>query len=184
VGYYGPHGDDPVTESTPPGSDFLGRLAVAWEDSTREAEALGVRRPVIRTGVVLTTAGGSLPRLMLPFRFFVGGPLGSGRQWLPWIHIDDEVAAIRFLIEHPSATGPFNLCAPNPVTNREMARTLGRALRRPAFFPVPAFALRLLLGEMSVVVLEGQRQLPARLLDLGFTFRHPELEPALADLVP
>ncbi len=183
VGYYGPHGDEPVTEETPPGSDYLGQLAVQWEASTQQAEALGVRRAVIRTGVVLTPAGGTLPRLMLPFRFFAGGPLGSGRQWLPWIHVDDEVRAIRFLIEQPGASGPFNLCAPNPVTNREMARTLGRVLGRPSFFPVPAFVLRLVLGEMASIVVDGQRELPDRLLGMGFTFRFPDLGPALADLV-
>ncbi len=183
VGYYGPHGDEPVTERTSAGADYLGRLAVQWEASTQEAEALGVRRPVIRTGVVLSARSGALPRLMLPFRFFAGGPLGSGRQWIPWIHLDDEVRAIRFLIERPEASGPFNLCAPNPVTNREMAQTLGRVLGRPAFFPVPALALRLMLGKMATVVLDGQRELPQRLLDLGFTFRFPNLQPALKDLV-
>lgn len=183
IGYYGPRGDEEVTEDFPPGSDFLGRLAVEWEASTAPVEALGVRRVVIRTGVVLSREGGALPRLALPFRFFLGGPLGSGRQWTPWISIADQVGAIRFLVEHEEARGPYNLAAPHPVTNRELARALGRALRRPAYLPVPAFALRLLLGEMSAVLLTGQRAVPKRLLEAGFTFRFPRLEDALSDLL-
>jgi len=142
-----------------------------------------VRRAIVRSGPVLSADGGVLPLVLLPFRFFVGGPLGSGRQWLPWIHIADEARAIRFLIENEAASGPFNLAAPNPLTNAQFSRLAGRVLRRPAFVPAPAFALRLALGEMSVVVLEGQRTIPRHLLDLGFTFRFPEAEPALRDLL-
>ena len=182
IGYYGPRGDEEVTEDFRPGSDFLGRLAVEWEASTAPVEALGVRRVVIRTGVVLSLEGGALPRLLLPFRFFVGGPLGSGRQWVPWIHIVDEVRAIRFLLEQDEARGPYNLTAPHPVTNRELARALGRALRRPAWLPVPAPALRLALGEMSTVLLTGQRAVPKRLLEAGFVFQFPDLEAALRNL--
>lgn len=181
IGYYGPHGDEEITEESPPGNDFLGRLAVEWEASTAAVEAMGVRRAVIRTGVVLSRAGGALPRLMAPFRFFVGGPLGSGRQWVPWIHIADEVRAIRFLLENESTRGPYNLAAPNPLTNRQLARVLGRVLRRPAFFPVPA--LRLLFGEMADVLLTGQRAVPRRLLAAGFRFRFPEAEAALTNLI-
>jgi len=182
IGYYGPRGDEEVTEEAPPGSDFLGRLAVEWEASTASVEALGVRRVVVRTGVVLSLEGGALPRLALPFRFFLGGPLGSGRQWTPWIHIADEVGAIRFLLEQDGARGPYNLSAPHPVTNRELARALGRAMRRPAWFPIPALALKLVLGEMSAVLLTGQRAVPKRLLEEGFAFRFPDVEAALQSL--
>jgi hypothetical protein len=182
IGYYGPRGDEEVGEEAPPGSDFLGKLAVEWEASTAPVEALGVRQVVIRTGVVLSLEGGALPRLAAPFRFFLGGPLGSGRQWTPWIHIVDEVRAIRFLLEHEGARGPFNLSAPRPVTNRELARALGRAMRRPAWLPVPALALKLALGEMSAVLLTGQRAVPKRLLEEGFAFRFPDVEGALQNL--
>lgn len=182
IGYYGPRGDEVVTEDFPPGEDFLGRLAVDWEASTASVEEMGVRWVAVRTGVVLSREGGALPRLALPFRFFLGGPLGSGRQWVSWIHIADEVRAIRFLLENSSARGPYNLCAPNPVTNRELARALGQVLRRPAWLSVPAPALRLLLGEMAAVLLTGQRAVPKRLLDAGFQYRFPEIACALQDL--
>ena len=142
-----------------------------------------MRRAIIRMGMVLSKEGGALPRLMLPFRLFAGGPLGSGRQPFSWIHIADGAEAIRFLIENQDASGPFNLSAPNPLTNAEFSRVLGRVLGRPAFVPTPAFALRLLFGEMATVLLDGQRVLPRRLLDLGFTFRFPEAESALGDLL-
>jgi uncharacterized protein (TIGR01777 family) len=182
VGYYGPCGDEEITEETPPGHDFLARVAVDWEASTASLEVLGVRRVVIRTGVVLSTAGGALPRMLLPFRLFAGGRLGSGRQWFPWIHIADEVGAIRFLIESESAKGPFNLTAPAPLTNAEFSRFLGQRLRRPAFIPTPGFTLRLLFGEMATVILDGQRAIPRRLLQLGFIFQFPEAASALKDL--
>ena len=184
VGYYGPRGDEVVREDAPPGSDFLALLCIEWEASTASVEAQGVRRAVIRSGVVLSTEGGALPRLLLPFRFFVGGPLGSGRQWFSWLHIADEVAGIRFLIENEAARGAFNLCAPNPLTNREFSRVVGRVLKRPSFVPVPGFALRLVLGEMADTLLTGQRVVPARLLEMGFAFRFPTAEEALRDLLP
>lgn len=180
VGYYGPRGDELIDEATPPGNDFLARVCVAWEASTAAVEELGVRRAIIRTGVVLSRAGGALPRLLLPFRFSAGGPLGSGRQWYPWITIADEVAAIRFMLDRPEASGPFNLTAPEPVTNATLARALGRALGRPALLPTPAFALRLLLGDMATVVLDGQRAVPGRLEALGFRWRSPTIDQALA----
>ena len=183
AGYYGPRGDEEIVEQEPAGSDFLGQLAIEWEASTAPVERLGVRRTVIRSGVVLSTEGGAFPPMLLQSRLFLGGPLGSGRQWLPWIHIADEVRAIRFLIENESAQGPFNLVAPNPLTSAEFNRVLGRVMRRPAFMPVPAFALRLLAGEMSTVLLDGQRAVPRRLLDLGFTFRFPNAAEALRDLL-
>lgn len=183
IGYYGHCGDEKITEELPLGHDFLARLAADWESSTAPVEAMGVRRVIIRTGLVLSKEGGALPRMLLPFCFLVGGRLGSGRQWFPWIHIADEVNAIRFLIENESASGPFNLTAPVPLTNDEFSHLLGRQLRRPAFIPVPALALRLLFGEMATALLDGQRAVPQRLLQLGFTFRFPTVSSALSDLL-
>ncbi|MDP3879404.1 MAG: TIGR01777 family oxidoreductase [Dehalococcoidales bacterium] len=183
IGYYGSCSDEEITEETPPGHDFLARLAAGWEASSAPVEALGVRRAIIRTGVVLTRQGGALPRMLLPFRFFAGGRLGSGRQWFPWIHIADEVGAIRFLIENEAASGPFNLTAPVPLTNREFSRLLGQQIRRPAFVPVPALALRLLFGEMATALLDGQRAIPRHLSELGFEFRFPDAGSALEDLI-
>lgn len=182
VGYYGQHGAESLTEDSPPGNEFQSQVCIDWENSTKPVEALGVRRAIIRTGVVLDFDEGALYRLALPFKLFAGGPIGSGKQQLSWIHPIDEVGAIRFLIDNPSASGAFNLTAPNPVTNAEFARTLGRVMGRPSLIPAPAFAFNLAFGEVAVVVVTGQRVLPKRLLDLGYTFRFPELEPALRDL--
>ena len=145
-------------------------------------EGLGVRRVVLRTGVVLSKNGGALPRMALPFRLFAGGPVGSGDQVMPWIHIADEVGAIRFLLELQAPSGPFNLTAPNPVTNREFSRSLGKSLHRPSFMPTPAFALKMALGEMSTLALDGQCAVPTRLLELGYKFRFPDIDSALADI--
>jgi uncharacterized protein (TIGR01777 family) len=183
VGYYGDCGDEVVEESHPAGTDFLAEVCVEWEASTAEVEALGVRRPVLRTGIVLSDQGGALPRMALPFRLMAGGPLGNGRQWFPWIHMADEVGAIRFLLEREDAAGPFNLSAPEPATNRDFSRALGRVLARPSFAPAPGFALRLLLGEMADALLHGQRAVPRRLLDLGYVFRYPEAAGALRNLL-
>lgn len=183
IGFYGPGGNEEITEETPPGHDFLAQLATDWEASTASLESLGVRRAVIRTGVVLSTVGGAFPRMLLPFRFFAGGRLGSGRQWFPWIHIADEVGAIRFLIENKTARGPFNLTAPVLLNNAGFSRLLGQQLKRPSLLPAPGFALRLLFGEMATILLDGQRAIPKRLLQLGFTFRFPEAGAALKDLL-
>jgi uncharacterized protein (TIGR01777 family) len=183
VGYYGACGDEVVEESHPAGNDFLAQVCVEWEASTAAAEALGVRRPVLRTGIVLSDQGGALPRMALPFRLMAGGPLGNGRQWFPWIHVADEVGAIRFLLEREDAGGPFNLSAPEPLTNRDFGRVLGRVLMRPSFAPAPGFALRLLLGEMADALLHGQRAVPRRLLDLGYVFRYREAVEALRNLL-
>lgn len=183
VGYYGPCGDEEITEDAPPGDDFLAHVAMEWEQSTASLEEMGVRRAILRTGVVLSQDGGALPRLLLPFRFYAGGPLGDGQQYLPWIHIADEVAAIRFLIENDRATGPFNLAAPHPLTNADFSRVLGKVLEKPARMPAPSFAMRLAFGEMSTVLLDGQRAIPRRLMDLGFDFRFPDAEAALRDLL-
>jgi hypothetical protein len=183
IGHYGAHGDETLTEQEGPGDDFLARLTVEWEASTQAVEACGVRRAVIRTGVVLDPKEGALLRLLLPYRLFVGGPMGGGRQWLSWIHPADETAAIRFLIETPGASGAFNLCAPNPLTNAQLGKVLGRVMGRPSWIPIPAFALQAAFGEVAATVLDGQRALPMRLLDLGFKFRFPEAEAALRDLL-
>jgi uncharacterized protein len=183
VGYYGDGGDRELTEDQPPGSDFLAEVAIAWEQATAEVEALGVRRVVLRTGIVLDPAGGALPKLLLPFRCGFGGPLGNGRQWLPWIHVADEVGAILFLLADAGASGPYNLCAPRPVENRVLARALGRQLHRPSRLAAPAVALRVVLGEMAAALLRSQRAVPRRLLAAGYEFRFPELAGALADLL-
>jgi uncharacterized protein (TIGR01777 family) len=183
VGFYGPRGDEVIPEDTPPGRDFLANVCQEWEASTAEAEGLGVRRAVARTGIVLAREGGALPVMSLPFKMMIGGPIGDGRQWFPWIHIDDEVGALRFLLEREDARGPFNLAAPHPVTNRELTQTLARTLGRPGFLPAPGFALRIALGEMADSLLQGQRAVPSRLGELGYTFRWPELGPALRNLL-
>jgi hypothetical protein len=183
VGYYGPLEDQENTEETPAGVDFLARTCVAWEASSQAVEGMGVRRAIIRSGLVLSGKGGVLPVMTLPFRLLLGGRLGSGRQWVPWIHLADEVRAIRFLLDTPGAAGPFNLVAPRPVTNAELSRVLGKVLGRPSFLPAPAFALRLVLGEKATLVLDGQRLIPKRLTDLGFQFRFADPEVALKDLL-
>lgn len=183
VGYYGPHGGEEITEEAKAGSDFLAKTCVAWEASTAEVEALGVRRVIIRTGVVLDKIGGALPQMMLPVKLFVGGPLGGGQQYFPWIHLADEVAAIRFLIDHKTASGVYNLSAPNPQTNAAFTKVLGKVLGRPTFMPTPGFAMKALFGEMSTLLLDGQRQLPKRLLSAGFKFKFAESEAALRDVL-
>lgn len=183
VGYYGVANTDELTEDSPRGNDYLARVCFEWELSTLHAEVMGVRRVVVRSGVALTTAGGILPIMLLPFKFFVGGRLGSGRQWFSWIHIADHVKAIRFLIDTPSARGAFNLTAPHPMTNAEFGKVIGRVMRRPSFFPTPGFALKIALGEKSMIVLEGQRPLPKRLQEMGFAFHFPDAESALRDLL-
>lgn len=184
IGYYGPHGDEFITEQEPPGNDFLARVAIDWEASTAEVETLGVRRVIMRTGLPMSSTGGMLPYLSLPFRFFVGGPVGNGRQWMSWIHIADEVGAIRYLIENESARGPYNLCAEEPLTNHDFSQVLGRVLHRPSLIPVPALALKLALGELAdSLLLSGQRVLPQRLVQAGLKFRFRDAEEALRNLV-
>jgi uncharacterized protein (TIGR01777 family) len=183
VGYYGARGPEAVGEDAPAGETFLAQVAGRWEASTLEAEALGVRRVIVRTSMVLGR-GGALSKMLPPFRLGLGGPLGSGRQMLPWIHLDDEAGAMAFLIQTPGLAGPFNLAAPEAVDSRAFARALGRALGRPAFLPAPGFALKLLLGQMAEeVLLSGVRAEPTRLLAAGYRFRHPGLAGALADVL-
>lgn len=181
MGYYGPRGEEKLTEIASPGSDFLAEVVKAWEAEAQAAEDLGLRVVITRTAVVLDAKSGALAKMLPPFRAGIGGPVGSGRQYLPWIHLADEVGALLFCLDHDTASGPVNLSAPNPVTNRDFSKALGRALHRPAFMPVPPFALKLLYGEMAEIVLEGQRAVPARLLELGYGFRYPELDGALRD---
>ena len=182
VGYYGAHGDEIVSEATPPGSDFLATLCVDWEREAEQAAAVA-RVAMIRTGLVLDGKGGVLGQMLTPFRLGVGGPLGDGRQFMPWIHLADWVGLVVWLIGHASARGAFNGTAPAPVTNAEFSRALGNALHRPAMIPMPAFALRLLLGEFADAILTGQRAVPARAEEMGYTFRFRTLGTALQNLL-
>jgi uncharacterized protein (TIGR01777 family) len=181
VGWYGDRGDEVLTEQSGPGQGFLTEVATAWEAATAPAEAAGIRVAHLRTGIVLDGTGGALPKMALPFKLFVGGRLGSGRQWMSWIHLDDEVGAIRFLLDH-DVRGPVNATAPTPVTNAVLAKALGRALHRPSVVPVPAFGPRLVLGrEMADSLLFiSQRVVPEVLVSNGYRFEHPDLDEALA----
>ena len=182
VGFYGAHGAEALTEESPPGSDFLASVCVAWEAAAMKA-AWTTRVVLLRTGLPLDPSGGALPRLALPFRFFAGGRLGSGEQYWSWIHLDDWIRMVRWAIDEPGIDGPLNVTAPAPATNRELADALGRAMHRPAFAPAPAFALRLLLGEMAdALILSGQRVLPAKATRAGFQFRYPDLDSALQQI--
>lgn len=187
IGWYGPRGDETLTEDSTPGDDFSARLCVDWEAAALKAEALAVRVCRLRTGIVLgrsgPAGGGALAQMLPAFRLGGGGPMGSGRQWMSWIHIADHVALIRWLIDSARAQGAYNGTAPEPVTNAEFARTLGAALHRPAVLPMPGFALKLIVGEMAEILLTGQRVLPQRSLDQGFRFRFPTLAAALADVL-
>jgi uncharacterized protein len=191
TGFYGPRGPEPVTESTPAGEptpagdDFLAGVVVAWEREALAAASpdTGVRVVVTRTGVVLSPEGGALAKMLPFFRLGIGGPVAGGRQYVPWVHLDDVVGAMAFCLGNHDANGPVNLTAPTPVTNADLSRTLGRVLKRPAFLPVPALALKVLYGEMAQIVVTGQRAVPARLDELGYHFRYPELEPALRDVL-
>jgi uncharacterized protein (TIGR01777 family) len=182
VGYYGPRGDETVTEETGSGSDFLARLCREWENEALGAEAYGVRVVRLRTGIVLGNGGGALAKMVPPFKFFLGGPLGSGRQWIPWIHLADEVGLIEFLLA-ANAGGAVNATAPEPVRMKEFCAMLGNVLRRPCWAPVPAFALRTALGEMAEMLLSGQRAVPAEAEKIGYRFRYRTLRPALKNIL-
>jgi uncharacterized protein (TIGR01777 family) len=182
VGYYGPS-DDPVVESDGPGEDFLADMCLEWEDAAMPATDHGVRVVTVRTGIVLDSDEGALPPLAKATKMFVGGPLAGGRQWFPWIHIDDQIGIILQAIDDPDVVGPINAASPNPVRQKDFARTLGRILKRPSFLPTPAFAMRLLFGEGATAVLNGQPALPAAIEEAGYEFRHPHLEGALRDLL-
>lgn len=184
VGWYGDGGERELHEDTPPVcEDFAAQLCGAWEETALRAEDLGIRVVLVRTGLVLAKDGGFLKRLLLPFKLGLGGPLGDGRQWMSWVHLADQVALIDFLLQQPQARGPYNACAPEPVRNADFARALGRVLHRPAILPAPALLLRVGLGELSALLLGGQRALPLRLGEAGFTFRFTDLDTALEDLL-
>jgi len=178
-GYYGPRGDERVDEREPPGDDFVAQVCVAWEREARRAEELGLRVVRTRTGPVLDRQGGALAKMLPPFRLGVGGPVAGGDQYLPWIHLDDVVGLLLATLDSRHFTGALNVSAPEPATNRAFSKALGRALRRPAFAPVPTFALRVLYGEMAQIVTEGVRMVPARAGELGYAFAHPHLDEAL-----
>ena len=183
VGYYGDRGDETITESSGPGRDFLAGVADAWETAANQVAAR-TRVALVRTGIVLDRKGGALAKMLPPFQLFVGGPLGSGRQYMPWIHKEDWVRLVTFAMTHEGARGPLNATAPAPVTNAEFSKALGRALHRPSLLPAPAFALRLALGEMAdALLLGGQRALPVRATDLGFSFRYSNIDDALSKVL-
>ncbi|HEY7292328.1 MAG TPA: TIGR01777 family oxidoreductase [Vicinamibacterales bacterium] len=180
VGYYGPHGHEVVTEDTPAGDDFLAHVCTRWEAEAERASGPVTRVVCIRTGLVLEKDGGALPQMLPPFKFGVGGPIGSGQQYWPWIHREDWIGLVLWTLRQNLVSGPLNATAPEPVTNTEFARALGRALHRPAFMPAPAFALRLLLGEMAdALLLSGQRAVPRRAEQAGFTFTYTNVDAAL-----
>lgn len=183
VGYYGTHrAEVDISEESPSGRDWLAQVCRDWEESTLAVEDMGLRRVLLRTGIVLSFESGALQRMALPYRMYAGGPLGNGRQPFPWIHPDDHIGAMRFLLRNSGAAGPFNLTAPEPVTNAQFSRALGVVLRRPSLLPVPGLVFRALFGEVATVVLEGQWALPQRLLEFDYKFRFREAGAALADL--
>jgi uncharacterized protein (TIGR01777 family) len=183
TGYYGPRGDEPIDETVGPGNDFLSGVCKAWEAEAQAAEALDVRVARLRIGIALAPDGGALGTMLLPFRAGIGGPVGSGKQWMPWIHVDDVCGLVVAAVAGADWRGAVNATAPNPVRNGDFARTLGRALSRPAVLPLPGLVLRLAFGEMANILLTGQRAVPAAAQQLGYAFKHPELAGALADLL-
>ncbi len=183
VGYYGFHEDEELTESSPPGDDFLATVASEWEGEALKAQQKGTRVAITRFGIVLGAGGGALGQMIPLFKKFVGGPIGSGRQWFSWVHTQDLTEAFLFLLKHPELSGPVNVCSPNPVRNKDLAKALGEALHRPSFVPAPGFMIKLVLGEFGSVILKGQRVLPRRLLESGFVFQHPEIREALKSVV-
>jgi uncharacterized protein (TIGR01777 family) len=183
VGYYGFHGDEELDEESPSGNDFLARLAIEWEAEALKAEEKGARVVITRFGIVLGEKGGALGQMIPLFKKFIGGPIGSGQQWFSWVHIKDLAEAFAFLMKYPEISGPVNVCSPNPVKNRDLAKALGKALHRPSFMPTPAFMIKLVLGEFGSVILEGQRVLPRRLLKQGFTFKYSDIDKALQNIL-
>lgn len=183
IGYYGDRGNETITETSPAGTGFLPDVVKAWEASTESAKDMGVRLVQARIGIVYTLEGGALPATILPFRLFAGGPLGNGRQYVSWIHIDDVVNAMFYLLENDSAQGPVHLTGPNPLTNAQMANVIGKVMKRPSFVPAPAFALRLALGETADLVLHGQKVIPQKLEALGYNFEFKSAEATLQDLL-
>jgi len=183
VGYYGMHPhNEVITEDYPAGEDFLADVCQQWEDSTAAVEEMGVRRCIIRTGIVLSDEGGALPRLIVPFQMFAGGPIAGGKQPFPWIHMADQVGAIRHLIEETDMGGAFNLAAPEPPTNAEFSKAVGKAINRPAFIPTPGFVFEMAFGEVAVLLTKGQNTPPTRLQEAGYTFTFTDAQAAVADL--
>lgn len=183
IGYYGARDATPLDETAPPGHDFLARVCVDWEQEAIEAEELGIRTVLLRTGIVLDRDDGALPTMMRPFRFYMGGPILPGSQWMSWIHRDDVIGLMLFALHNEQIRGPLNLTAPHPQTNRDLCKTLGRVVRSPSWLPVPQFALKLALGGVADILVTGQRVLPAKALQHGYEFAYPHLEPALAHLL-
>jgi len=183
IGYYGPHTDEEITEASPAGDDFLARLCIDWEKTARAAEPLGIRVALVRVGVVLDREGGALAKMLTPFKMCAGGPVGSGKQWMAWVHHEDLVGIFLLPLDNRAACGPLNGTAPTPVSNKEFGHALGRALGRPSFMPTPKFALRLMLGEVADVLTTGQRVLPQRPQALGYQFKFPHIDAALADVL-
>jgi uncharacterized protein (TIGR01777 family) len=184
TGFYGHRGDELLTEESQAGNDFLSGLAKDWEAEARKAEAFGIRVVLARFGIILAGHGGALPQMMLPFRFFAGGKIGSGQQWMSWISLDDVIEVLRLAVEKAQVGGPLNVISPQPLQNAEFTRTLASAMHRPAFFPAPAFALRLALGEMAdALLLSSQRVVPQRLQELGYNFQYPDLAAALKNIL-
>lgn len=182
VGYYGFCGDEELTEESPPGNDFLARIAVEWEGEALKAREKGARVVITRFGIVLGEKGGALSQMIPLFKKYIGGPIGSGKQWFSWVHIKDLVEAFAFLMKHPEISGPVNVCSPNPVRNKDLAKALGKALGRPSFMPAPGFMIKLVLGEFGSVILEGQRVIPKKLLEKGFVFKYAGIDEALQNL--
>jgi uncharacterized protein (TIGR01777 family) len=183
VGYYGFCGDEELTEESPHGEDFLARMAVEWEGEALKAKDKGARVVITRFGVVLGEKGGALSQMIPLFKKYIGGPIGSGKQWFSWVHIKDLAEAFIFLLKHPEISGPVNVCAPNPVRSKDLAKALGKVLHRPSFMPAPGFMVKLVLGEFGSVILKGQRVIPRRLLDSGFAFEYPDIDKALQEIV-
>ena len=182
VGYYGPRGDETLSEEAPPGRGFLTEVVLEWEQRARAAEALGVRVVLLRIGIVFGREPAALPQMSLPFKLFAGGPVASGKQWMSWIHVDDVVGMIVWSIENPEVSGPINAVAPEPLTNTQISQEIGRALGRPSWLPAPAFALKLLFGEMAeALLINGQRVLPTRAQSLGYVFKYPSARAALEE---
>ena len=183
VGYYGFHGDEEVNEDSPHGADFLARIAVEWEGEALKAGDKGARVVITRFGIVMGEKGGALSQMIPLFKKYIGGPIGSGKQWFSWVHIRDLAEAFAFLLKHPEISGPVNVSSPNPVRNKDLAKALGKALHKPSFIPAPGFMIKLVLGEFGSVILEGQKVIPRKLLESGFVFEYPTIERALQGIV-
>jgi uncharacterized protein (TIGR01777 family) len=182
VGYYGFHGDEELVEDSPSGNDFLARIALEWEGGALKAREKGARVVITRFGIVMGEKGGALSQMIPLFKKYIGGPIGSGKQWFSWVHIKDLAEAFVFLLKHPEISGPVNVCSPNPVRNKDLAKALGKALHRPSFIPAPGFMVKLVLGEFGSVILEGQKVIPRRLLENGFVFQYADINKALQSI--